>query len=63
VRSLGREIAGAHLAKSRVCAKTLPDVSTQFIRLGSHTFKLRGRCEARFRHVWNDLARAVGRFP
>lgn len=63
VRRLGREIRNAHLAKSRVCPGTLPDVGAEFIRLGSRTFTRRGTCEPRFQRVWDDLLRAVGRLP
>ncbi|HJU37077.1 MAG TPA: hypothetical protein VJ716_06650 [Gaiellaceae bacterium] len=63
VRRLGHEIERAHLATSRICPGALPDIATRYIRLGSHTSRLRGDCEPRFRRVWNDLLRAVGRAP
>jgi hypothetical protein len=58
VRQLRREIQRAHLA-SRRCAGVPPDVATQYIRLGGRRYVVHGGCEARFRHVWNDLLRTV----
>jgi hypothetical protein len=58
VRSLRREIQNAHLA-TRMCAGTLPDFATSFIRLGARTVKLHGECEARFSRVYGDLEAAV----
>jgi hypothetical protein len=63
VRRLRREIQAAHLAPNRVCAETIPDIASRYIRLGSHRFTLRGTCEPRFDRVWNDLQRAVGPLP
>ncbi|HEY3549779.1 MAG TPA: hypothetical protein VGK69_01820 [Gaiellaceae bacterium] len=63
VRQLGREIQQAHLAESRICAGSLPDIAARYIRLGSSTFRLRGSCDSRFERVWSDLLRAVGRGP
>jgi len=63
VRRLGREIRNANLAKTRICAGTLPDFGMQYVRYGGRTFRLRGTCEPRFEHVWNDLVRAVGGIP
>ena len=61
VRRLGQEISGADFAKSRICAGSLPDMATEYIRLGTQTYRLRGRCEPRFQRVWRDLTHAVGR--
>lgn len=64
VRLLGREIEQANLAGSRVCPGTaLPDFATRYIRLGGHTFRLRGSCEPGFQRVWDDVVRAVGSLP
>jgi hypothetical protein len=63
VRRLGREIERAHLAKRRLCTGVLPDIATQYIRLGKRTSRLHGTCEPRFQGVWNDLLRAVGPLP
>jgi hypothetical protein len=62
-RRLRREIQAARLAPNRVCAGTMPDFASRYIRLGSHRFTLRGTCEPRFDRVWNDLRRAVGILP
>jgi hypothetical protein len=58
VRRLRAEIQNAHL-KTRMCAGTLPDFATNYIRLGARTFKLHGQCEPRFTHVFSDLLAAV----
>lgn len=59
VLRLRNEVLQAHLT-SRDCKGTLPDVGTQYIRVGSRTWRLHGRCEQRFERVWSDLAHAVG---
>jgi hypothetical protein len=46
--------------KSRRCPNTLPDVGSDFIRLGQRTVTVHGGCEPRFRKLWNALAAAVG---
>jgi hypothetical protein len=61
VQRLQREIQQAHLAKRRMCPGVLPDIASEYIRLGSHTFTLHGTCEPRFQRVWRDLQHAVGR--
>jgi hypothetical protein len=58
VRRLRSEIRNAHLA-SRICAGTLPDFASEFIRLDGRTFTVRGRCEQRFQRVFRDLESAV----
>jgi hypothetical protein len=63
VRKLGREIQKAHLAKKRLCSGNNPDVATQYIRLGTHTYSLRGACEPSFQRVWSDLAQVAGPLP
>jgi hypothetical protein len=63
VRQRERELQEAHLATSRVCPGSLPDIATQYIRLGGRTFTLRGACEPRFLHVWSALRSAVGPLP
>jgi hypothetical protein len=57
-RGLRREIRNAHL-KTRMCAGTLPDFATSYIRLDGRTVKLHGECEARFTRVYDDLTAAV----
>ena len=59
VRRLRREVQGSNL-RSRRCAGTLPDVGSQFIRVGSRTVTVHGGCDPRFAGVWNDLGQAVG---
>ena len=59
VRQLRREIEQAHLT-SRKCTGALPDVASQYIRVGGRTVTVHGGCEAGFGRVWNDLAQAVG---
>lgn len=63
VSRLGREIKAAHLARSRVCPGSIPDVAARFIRAGGRTFTLRGACEPRFQRVWSALLDAVGPLP
>lgn len=63
VRQLTRDLQQAHLATSRVCPGSLPDIATQYIRLGARTFTVRGGCEPRFRHAWSALQGAVGPLP
>jgi len=58
VRNLQREIQQAHLA-SRRCAGVLPDVASQYIRLGGRRVTVHGTCDQRFQSVWNDLLRGV----
>jgi hypothetical protein len=57
-RRLRHEIQNAHLS-SQTCGN-MPDAATQFIRLGAHTFTMRGSCNPRFQRVWSDLAKVVG---
>jgi hypothetical protein len=59
VRLLQHEIEQAHLT-SRTCTGTLPDVASQYIRVGRRAVTVHGGCEASFQRVWNDLAQAVG---
>ena len=59
VRRLRREIEQAHLT-SRTCAGALPDVASQYIRVGRRTVTVHGDCETSFERVWNDLAQVVG---
>jgi hypothetical protein len=59
VRQLTNEIQQAHLA-SRSCAGFLPDMASQYIRVGGRAVTVHGGCEARFRRVWGDLLQAVG---
>jgi hypothetical protein len=57
-RRLRNEIRNAHLT-TRLCAGTLPDFATNYIRLGGRTVRVHGRCEPRFTHVYDDLVAAV----
>jgi hypothetical protein len=59
VRQLTNEIQQASLA-SRSCAGSVPDVASQYIRVGGRTVTVHGGCEAQFRQVWGDLLQAVG---
>jgi len=59
VRQLTNEIEQARLA-SRSCAGFVPDVASQYIRVGGRTVTVHGSCEAQFRRVWGDLLQAVG---
>lgn len=59
VRQLTNEIQAAHLA-SRSCAGFVPDVASQYIRVGRRAVTVHGGCEAPFRRVWGDLLEAVG---
>jgi hypothetical protein len=59
VRQLTNEIEQARLA-SRSCAGFVPDVASQYIRVGGRTVTVHGSCEAGFRRVWGDLLQAVG---
>ena len=59
VQQLRHEIQQAHLS-SRTCVGALPDMASQYIRVGGGTVILRGSCEAVFERVWADLAKAVG---
>jgi hypothetical protein len=59
VRQLPHEIEQAHLA-SRSCPGSVPDVASQYIRVGGRTVTVHGGCEAQFRRVWGDLLQAVG---
>jgi hypothetical protein len=61
VRRLGREIRRAHLAKTRICAGSNPDFTSQYIRFAGHRYVLRGTCEPKFARVWNDLTPVAGR--
>jgi len=58
VRQLRSEIQRAHLATA-ICAGSLPDFSTRYIRLGDRRFAVRGRCEVPFNRVFSDLEKAV----
>lgn len=62
VRQLRAEVEQAHL-RSRQCSGVLPDIGSQFVRLGSRTVRVHGTCEPRFTRVWNALAHAVGVRP
>jgi hypothetical protein len=62
VRELRREIRHAKLASS-ICANSLPDFATRFIRLGDRRFAVRGECEAAFNRVFGDLEKAVALRP
>lgn len=59
VRRLRSRIESAGL-RSRNCRETLPDVGSQFIRVGTRTWTVHGACDPRFTRVWTSLARAVG---
>ena len=59
VRRLRSEIGRAGL-RSRDCKGTLPDVGSQYIRVGSRTWTVHGGCEKPFQRAWSDLAHAVG---
>ena len=59
VSRLRTEIRNAHLT-SRICAGSLPDFASEFIRLDGRTFTVRGGCEQRFQRVFGDLKSAVG---
>lgn len=59
VRRLRSEIASAHLS-TRECPGVLPDVGSEYIRVGGRTVRVHGSCEPSFTRVWNSLARAVG---
>ncbi|HET8529325.1 MAG TPA: hypothetical protein VFL60_10470 [Gaiellaceae bacterium] len=41
------------------CRDALPDVATQFIRVGSRTTRVHGGCVARFNRLWAALTKAV----
>jgi hypothetical protein len=58
VGRLRSEIRNAHLA-SRICAGSLPDFASKFIRVDGRTFTVRGGCEQRFQRVFRDLESAV----
>jgi hypothetical protein len=47
------------LPKIVSCRQTLPDVATEFIRVGSRTTHVHGGCIARFNRLWAAMARAV----
>ena len=59
VTQLRSRIERAHLS-SRECQGVLPDVGSQFIRIGTRTVTVHGTCEPRFTRVWTALAHAVG---
>jgi hypothetical protein len=59
VRQLTNEIQRAHLA-NRSCAGVLPDVASEYIRVGGRTVTVHGGCEASFLRVWDDLVQGVG---
>lgn len=58
VRQLRREIRHAHLATT-VCAGSLPDFASKFVRVGGRTVQVRGGCEPRFQRVFRALVSAV----
>jgi hypothetical protein len=47
------------LPKTVGCKQTLPDVATEFIRVGGRTTHVHGGCVARFNRLWAALTRAV----
>jgi hypothetical protein len=62
VAALSRLVRQAYASglKSRLCARTNPDVGSEFIRAGGRTVRVHGGCEPRFTKLWDTLAQAVG---
>jgi hypothetical protein len=54
------ETSFARLPAVTACAKTLPDVAAQFIRVGARTVRVHGQCLARFNRLWAALVKATG---
>ena len=42
-----------------MCKGTLPDVATEFIRVGARTVRVHGACVARFERLWKALSRTT----
>ena len=47
------------LPTTTLCPGTLPDIATQYIRVGHRTVRVHGACVARFNRLWAALNRAV----
>ncbi len=58
--SVSRLSANAAGLTSRQCAGTLPDIASEYLRVGGRTIRVHGSCEPRFQRVWDRLAVAVG---
>jgi hypothetical protein len=55
------DVSFSTIAAVTACPSTLPDVTAQWIRVGSRTVRVHGGCVKRFNRLWTALDRAVAR--
>ena len=49
----------ATLPQTTNCAGTLPDIAATYVRVGTHTVRVRGNCLPRYARMWKALTAAV----